>query len=149
MIKVNLEIDKNFYTKRKNILKTHVKKKIRKIYQAFPSLKRKNICFTILITSPNKIKNLNLKFRKKNKTTDVLSFPFHNKFYFKKLKNKKIYLGDIALSYSILKVRSQKSSTLFEFDKLWVHGFLHLLGYNHVKNEDYKIMSSYEKKILN
>ena len=60
-----------------------------------------------------------------------------------------IYIGDIAVCYEILNLRSKKSNFFLEFDKLWVHGFLHLLGYNHIKNKDYLIMNKLEKKFLN
>ena len=61
---------------------------------------------------------------------------------------KKIYLGDIATSYEIIKSRSKKNNFLLEFDKAWIHGLLHLMGYNHVKNRDYFKMNKIEKKIL-
>ena len=52
------------------------------------------------------MKYLNKKFRKKNKSTDVLSFPFYSVKELKKNKDKKIYLGDIAISYQFVKKRS-------------------------------------------
>ena len=94
------------------------------------------------------MKNLNKKFRKKNKSTDVLSFPFYSVKELKKNKDKKIYLGDIAISYQFVKKRSKSSSFEIEFDKLWLHGYLHLLGYDHIKNSDYFKMKKIEDKIL-
>ena len=64
------------------------------------------------------------------------------------IKKKKIYIGDLAASYEIINSRSKKKF-LVEFDKVWVHGFLHLVGYDHVKNIDYYKMLKIEKKILN
>ena len=88
------------------------------------------------------MKNLNYKFRKKNKTTDVLSFPI-------KIKNKKIlYVGDIAISYEIIKERSKKTNFSLEFDKVWIHGYLHLIGYDHKKINEFKKMFKKEKSIL-
>ncbi len=85
------------------------------------------------------MKNLNLKFRKKNKPTDVLSFS---------LKNKN-YIGDIAISYEIINKRSKKTNFFIEFDKMWVHGYFHLNGYDHKKIKDYKRMTKKENLVLN
>ena len=88
------------------------------------------------------MKKLNNKFRKKNKTTDVLSFPT-------KIQNKnRLYVGDIALSYEIIKDRSKDTNFFFEFDRMWIHGYLHLIGYDHEKIKDYKKMLRKEKSIL-
>ena len=99
--------------------------------------------FSILLTNNKKMKNLNNKFRKKNKPTDVLSFPINHKM----LNN--LYIGDIAISYEIIDKRSQNSNFFLEFDKIWIHGYLHLLGYKHKKLFDYKIMQQKENLILN
>ena len=95
------------------------------------------------------MKKLNKKFRKKNKSTDVLSFPDHYKINSELKKKKKIYLGDIAVSYEVIEKRSKKNSFFLEFDKVWIHGFLHLLGYNHIRSKDYFKMNRIENKILN
>ena len=89
-----------------------------------------------------------IPFRKKRKLTDVLSFPLYQNNKIKKSKQKNFYIGDIALCYEILKTRAKKSDFFYEFDKLWIHGFLHLLGFVHEKNKDYKKMLSLENKIL-
>ena len=81
-------------------------------------------------------------FRRKNKITDVLSFPFNEKL------KKNSFLGDIAISYEIVKKRSHNSSFAIELDKMWIHGLLHLLGYNHKKLKDYYKMRNKEKIIL-
>ena len=65
------------------------------------------------------------------------------------MKKKKFYIGDIATSYEIINSRSQKNNFLLEFDKVWVHGFLHLVGYDHIRNQDYYKMNKIEKRILN
>ena len=44
---------------------------------------------------------------------------------------------------------AEKNNFFLEFDKAWVHGFLHLLGFDHIKNKDYLKMNRVEKKILN
>jgi probable rRNA maturation factor len=66
----------------------------------------------------------------------------------KKKINTKIYLGDIALSYEIINQRSKNSNFNMEFDKMWIHGYLHLLGYDHKKIRNYKAMKRIEDKIL-
>ena len=91
------------------------------------------------------MKILNKKFRSKTKPTDVLSFPFEKKINHKK----KSYLGDIAISYEIINKRSKKSNFSLEFDKMWIHGYLHLIGYDHKKDKDYKKMKRVEDQILN
>ncbi len=114
-----------------------------KILSKAPSFKRKNQEFSILLTNDKEMKNLNHKFRKKNKTTDVLSFPL-------KIKDKrKLYIGDIAVSYEIIKERSKKTNFFLEFDKMWIHGYLHLLGYNHKRKKDFIKMLKLENLILN
>ena len=94
------------------------------------------------------MKRLNKKFRNKNKSTDVLSFPFFSAKNLKFIKQNKIYIGDVATSYEIINARSKKNNFLSEFDKVWVHGLLHLIGYNHIKNKDYFKMNKIEKKII-
>ena len=148
MIKVNFETDVKLGSKKIIILKKRIKKKFNKIYKEFSYLKRKDIIFSILLTTSSSIKKLNYKFRKKRKLTDVLSFPLYQNNKIKKSKQKNFYIGDIALCYEILKTRAKKSDFFYEFDKLWIHGFLHLLGFVHEKNKDYKKMLSLENKIL-
>jgi len=149
MIKVNVRINcKSWHKKIKNPNR-YFFIKLKKISKLFKFLKNKKIVFTILLTNSLNMQKLNKKFRKKNKPTDVLSFPallFKNINY---IKEKKVYLGDIATSYEIVNSRSKKNNFYLEFDKAWVHGFLHLLGYDHIKNKDYFKMSRIEKKILN
>ena len=84
------------------------------------------------------MKHLNYKFREKNKITDVLSFP---------LKNKN-YIGDIAISFEKVKKRSKSSNFFIEFDKMWIHGYFHLIGYDHKKLKDFKNMIKKENLVL-
>ena len=92
---------------------------------------------------------IDLKFRNKNKVTDVLSFPFFSMKNIKLIKKNNSYIGDVAISYEIINSRSVDNNFFIEFDKVWVHGLLHLIGYNHIKNKDYFKMNKIEKKILN
>ena len=149
MIKVNVEINSKSWHKKIKNPKKYFSKKLRKISKIVKFFKGKNITFTILLTNSINMKKLNKKFRNKNKPTDVLSFPFYSSNNLKIIKQKKLYIGDVATSYEIINSRSKKSNFLLEFDKAWVHGLLHLIGYNHIKNKDYSKMNKVEKRILN
>ena len=148
MIKVNVEINNESWRKTINP-KKYFGKKLKKISNIVKFFKGKNITFTILLTNSLNMKKLNKKFRNRNKSTDVLSFPFFSPNSLKLIKEKKIYLGDIAVSHEIIKLRSKKNNFTSEFDKVWVHGLLHLLGYDHYEDKNYYKMNKVEKRILN
>jgi len=138
MIKANVILD---YSKWKNKIKDpedYLEKKLKKLSKK-PYFKKKKQEFSILLTNNKKMKNLNFKFRKKNKPTDVLSFQ----------SNDNIYIGDIAISYEIVNKRSKLSNFFIEFDKMWIHGYFHLIGYDHKKLKDFKKMVKKENLILN
>ena len=149
MIKINVEVDNKSWHKKIKNPKRYFNKKLKKISKIVKFFKGKNITFTILLTNSINMKKLNKKFRNKNKPTDVLSFPFYSSNNLKIIKQKKLYIGDVAVSYEIINSRSKKNNFLLEFDKVWIHGLLHLIGYNHIKNKDYSKMNKIEKKILN
>ena len=149
MIKANVEIDNKSWHKKIKNPKKYFNKKLKIISKMFNLFKNKNVTFTILLTNSLKMKKLNKKFRKKSKPTDVLSFPYFSSKNFKFVKEKKIYIGDIAVSYEVIYSRSNKNNFILEFDKVWIHGLLHLVGYNHIKNKDYFKMKKFEKRILN
>jgi len=110
----------------------------KKICNAFPKkykFSNKKVSLSLLLSNNKNIKRLNKNFRNKNKSTDILSFPFN-----KKIKiSKNTYLGDIIISYNYLD--KPKSQDLWSFKqktiKIFIHGFLHLLGFDHIKNKDY------------
>jgi len=138
MIKANVILD---YSKWKNKIKdpeNYLEKKLKKLSRK-PYFKKKKQEFSILLTNNKKMKNLNFKFRKKNKPTDVLSFQ----------TNDDKYIGDIAISYEIVNKRSKLSNFFIEFDKMWIHGYFHLIGYDHKKLKDFKKMVKKENLILN
>ena len=142
MIKCNIVLDTKIWIKKIKKPDNYFKLKLKKLSK-FHFLRKKNHEFTILLTNNNKMKKLNLKFRNKNKITDVLSFPL-------KIKSKnKLYVGDIAVSFEIINKRSKSSFFDLEFDKMWIHGYLHLIGYDHKNLNDYKKMLKKEKTILN
>ena len=149
MIKADVVLDSPIWKKKIKNPKKYLSSKINKISKIIKFFKKKDIAFTIFLTNSLTMKKLNKKFRKHNKSTDVLSFPFYSLKNLKLIKNKKIYIGDIAISYEIINSRSKNGNFFVEFDKVWVHGLLHLLGYNHTKDKDYLKMYRFEKKILN
>ena len=142
MIKVNVILDKIIWKKKIKRPDYYLKKKFNKLLNKFKITSNVQE-FSILLTNSEKMRQLNLRFRKKNKPTDVLSFPINV------VKKKIGYLGDIAISYDIVNKRSKKSNFNYEFDKIWVHGYLHLLGYDHKKIKEFEKMHKLEKKILN
>ena len=142
MIKCNIVLDTKIWIKKIKKPDNYFKLKLKKLSK-FHFFRKKNHEFTILLTNNNKMKKLNLKFRNKNKITDVLSFPL-------KIKSKnKLYVGDIAISFEIINKRSNSSFFDLELDKMWIHGYLHLIGYDHKNLNDYKKMLKKEKTILN
>ena len=152
MVKVNLVIEHKNWKSRYPKVNLFLTKSIKKILSSiFPS---RTIAFeiSILLTGTRNMKNLNKKFRKINKDTDVLSFPAEEKNFFKedlKLK-KRVYLGDIALSYEYIKsiVKRQNKSFDDYFKKMLVHGVLHLIGHEHDSFKKYKKMNLLEQKII-
>ena len=142
MIKVNVILD---YSKWENKIKdpnSYLKRKFQKLSK-ISYFQKKTQEFSILLTNNKKMKKLNFKFRKKNKTTDVLSFPLKNYI------NRNIYIGDIAISYEIINKRSKLSNFFLEFDKMWIHGYFHLIGYDHKKLKDFEKMTKKENLVLN
>ena len=107
---------------------------------------KKKVSLTILLSNNKNIKKLNKKFRNKNKATDILSFPSEKKINIKKSP----YIGDIIISYEFLNKPRAISTIDFKnkVTKVFIHGFLHLLGYDHVKLKDFKSMLIEEKKIF-
>ena len=141
MIKIYVVVDFPKWKKKIKNLKNYFKIKQRRFNTQINSSKKKKE-FTIFLTNNLRMKKLNNKFRKVNKPTDVLSFPLKIK------KKSNIYLGDIAISYEIVNKRSKKSLFDHELDKMWIHGYLHLSGHDHIKYKDFKNMSRKENLIF-
>ena len=119
-----------------------------KICKSFPKKYKflnKKISLTLLLSNNKSIKKLNRNFRDINKSTDILSFPFSNKLKI----TKETYLGDIIISYNFIdKPKSQNNKSFRKkLIKTFIHGFLHLLSFNHVRDSDYKKMLKEEKFI--
>ncbi len=145
MIKVNVLSEEKSWSQK-------IKKKeffFNKICKYFPkkfTFKNKKVYLTLLLSNNTNIKKLNKKFRKKDNHTDILSFPFQKKF-----KNfKEVYLGDIIISFNYM--NKPKNITNYDFKekvtKIFIHGFLHLLNFNHIREKEYQIMFHEEQKIF-
>ena len=150
MLKINVITNNNKwlnYIKKPNY---YLDKKISKLNSKEKKFKKKQIFCTLLLSGSKEIRYLNKKFRKKNKATNVLSFPFQTKKELKKkLKTEKeIYLGDIIINLNKIKSKNEKFFFETEFDRLWIHGLVHLFGHDHKKDKDFKIMRQVEKNYL-
>ena len=148
MIKINVITNNNSWL---NFIKKpnyYLERKIYKLNQKEKKLKKKQIFCTLLLSGDKEIKFLNKKFRRKNKATDVLSFPFQtDKELKKKLKlENEVYLGDIIININKVKNKNDLKNFKREFDRLWIHGLVHLFGYVHKKEKDFKKMWRIEKK---
>ena len=141
MIKANVILDFSKWRYKIKNPNIYFKRKLQKL-STVSSFKNKNQEFSILLTNSKKIRSLNYKFKKKNKPTDVLSFPTQNVF-----KNNS-YIGDMAICFEIINKRSKTSNFFLEFDKMWIHGYFHLIGYDHEKLKDFKKMSKKENLVL-
>ena len=145
MIKVNVLTEEKSWSKK-------IKKKeifFNQLCKHFPKkfkFLNKRVYLTLLLSNNSNIKRLNKKFRKKDNHTDVLSFPLQ-----KKLKNlKEVYLGDVIISFNYM--NKPKNINNYDFKekvtKIFIHGFLHLLNFNHIKEKEYQIMFREEQKIF-
>tara|TARA_B100001057_G_C22645647_1_gene869957 strand:+ start:143 stop:604 length:462 start_codon:yes stop_codon:yes gene_type:complete len=146
MISINVFSDEKAWSKRLKNKKIFFKK----ICKAFPKKYRyinKRVSLTLLLSNNKSIKRLNKVFRKKNKSTDVLSFPLNKKV---KITND-VYIGDIIISYNFMNKPKSQNSIFFKekVTKTFIHGFLHLIGFDHIKDNDHKKMLKEEKYIYN
>ena len=144
---INVEV----FSDEKNWSKKLKKKQIffNDICNAFPQkykFSKKKVSFSLMLSNNKKIRKLNKNFRNKDKPTDILSFPNR-----KKIKmEKRTYIGDIIISYNFLnKPKTQKNEIFKEkLIKIFIHGFLHLLNFDHKKDKDYMKMLKEEKRIF-
>jgi len=144
MISIDVVSESNLWSKK--IKKTNVF--FNSLVKVFPKKYRfikKKVSLTILLSNNKNIKKLNKKFRNRNKATDVLSFPSEKKINIKKSP----YIGDIVISYDFM--NKPKTLSILEFKnkvtKIFIHGFLHLLGRDHIKLKDFKVMLIEEEMI--
>lgn len=137
------------------------RKIIRNIYQKAIEITYNNIentWITISFVNKDRIQELNNLYRKVDKCTDVLSFPMLDIIYPQKLSEFKeefspdgsLYIGDVVICPKVAKMQAKtfKHSKKREIGFLALHGLLHVLGYDHIKPEDEKIMMETSSKIL-
>ena len=145
MISINVFSEERAWSKRlkkKDLFFKKVCNSLPKKYK-FP---KKKVSLSLMLSNNKNIKKLNKNFRNKNKSTDILSFPFDKK----KTIFSKTYLGDIIISYEYMSTSKSQSLKVFKkkLTKTFIHGFLHLLGYDHIKNNDYKKMLKEEELLF-
>ena len=148
MIKINVIVKDKSWLKFIKNPETYLKHKIKKIKND-KFFEKKSYSFSLQLSGSREIKALNKKFRKKNKSTDILSFPNQTKKNLAILKKKKIkiYLGDVIINLKKINF-SSKISFKKHLDVLWIHGLIHLFGYDHKLESNYKKMNVIEKKLL-
>lgn len=115
-------------------------------------LNSKNLYINIILTTPANIKNINKQYRDIDKETDVLSFPMFEKDEIQTINTQiQEVLGDIIISIEKVKEQAIDYGHTFtrELAYMVVHGFYHLMGYDHMEEEDKKQMRSKEETILN
>lgn len=147
--------DDKLWNNHADINKILVKKVLRNILNRYSNFaKIKNVEIAILLTNNNNIQLLNNKFRKKNKPTNVLSFPdieinWPDILEFQVDENY-MYLGDIAFGYGIIQKEVSEYNKPFvdHFIHLLVHSILHLLGFKHNTDESATVMENIETDVL-
>ena len=133
----------------KEVISVLIKKVISQASRELKLNEKSRYELSILITDNQNIKVLNEKFRKIKKETNVLSFPQVD-LTLTKPSHKLILLGDIVLSLEKIRQESKFYSKTFEdhFSHLVLHGFMHLLGFNHEDHTEAKLMEEKETQIL-
>lgn len=108
-----------------------------------------NLEFNVIIVDNEKIHELNKEFRGIDRPTDVITFALEDNEDFPKLETR--ILGDIYISLEKAKGQAIEYGHGFlrELSFLAIHGFLHLLGYDHMVEEEEKVMFGKQEEILN
>ena len=131
-----------------------VKKVLEKCFQE-EGLENSNLLITVTFTTPENIRKINKEYRNIDKATDVLSFPMFERYEIQNMIKKQEFehedmLGDLVISVEKVKEQAEEYGHSFEreLSYMLVHGFYHLMGYDHIKEEDKKDMRPKEEKIL-
>ena len=119
------------------------------------NLSKDNLLVSIVLTTPDNIRRINKEYRNIDKSTDVLSFPMFEKSEIEEfIKNKNLehsdILGDMVISIPQVQLQAEEYGHSFERELSYmvVHSFYHLMGYDHMKEEEKKIMRQKEENIL-
>ena len=132
-----------------------IKKVVEKCFEE-EKIENSKLCLTITLTTPENIRIINKEYRNIDKETDVLSFPMFEKQELDEMIAKKQFehedvLGDIIISIARVEEQAKEYGHSFERELSYmvVHGFYHVMGYDHIKEEDKIKMRPKEEKILN
>lgn len=132
-----------------------IKKVVEKCFKE-EGISDSKLCLTVTLTNPENIRKINKEYRKIDKETDVLSFPMFEKQELDEMIAKKQFehedvLGDIIISIARVEEQAKEYGHSFERELSYmvVHGFYHVMGYDHIKEEDKVKMRPKEEKILN
>tara|TARA_B100000902_G_C27227579_1_gene873032 strand:- start:500 stop:949 length:450 start_codon:yes stop_codon:yes gene_type:complete len=145
MLKIEINVEYSEWKKRIPEFNVNIIQAIKKTFKNVLKTSNPDYELSILLTSGEEIKKLNKKYRKINKMTNVLAFPMNNELS----KNRRI-IGDIAISLEAIIVEAKKYriSRRKYLCKMVIHGLLHLLGYDHIEDHDFKVMNKIEKEVL-
>ena len=119
-------------------------------------LPKKNLLVSVTLTNPKNIKRINKEYRNIDQSTDVLSFPMFEKEELDKMINEPNWeyndiLGDMIISIEQVEIQAKDYGHSFkrELSYMVVHSFYHLMGYDHIKEEDKNEMRPKEEYVLN
>ena len=132
-----------------------IKKVVKECFKT-EKLENTNLYMSITLTEPEEIKRINLEFRNIDRATDVLSFPMFEKDEIEEIVSKQEedrgedILGDIVISIEKVQEQAKEYGHSFERELAYmvVHGFYHLMGYDHMEENDKKKMRAKEETVL-
>ena len=144
MQSISFNLDNPQWKKEFPEYKTIISDAVKKTFQS-ENVESQNNHISVLLTSDHNIKELNLKYRNKNKATNVLAFPIQESI------EKQNYIGDLAISLEQIIFESNKYKIKKNkyLSKITIHGILHLLGYDHISDDDYEVMNEIEDRLIN
>ena len=147
MVNLDFSVLDNKWNETLPNFKKVIKKASNHVFDELIQFKNKDYEISFLMVNNDYIKELNANYRSKDSATNVLSFPMMDG---NSLQHENI-LGDIVISIDKILSESldQKIDTYKYLSKISIHGILHLLGYDHVLNNDYMVMNQLEEKIIN
>ena len=144
MTQINYNIEERGWKKHFPHFRKYIGKAVNETLKQMDTKIYGDVVVSIFLTSNKKIKKLNHQYRNKNKPTNVLSFPMQS-------YSDGIYLlGDIVLSnQTLLKESIEQNITKYDYlCKMTIHGMLHLLGYDHNTEKQFKQMNKFENIIF-